>query len=53
MLAAAVFVTLFFTFMTDNTLYYYYTTIFSSIAIMGFRYEEYAEKIRLPGDEGL
>ncbi len=51
-LAAAVFITLFFTFMTDNTLYYYYTTIFSTIAIMSFRYEEYSDQIRLPGDEG-
>lgn len=50
-LAAAVVVTLFFTFMTDNTIYYYYTTIFSSIAVMGFRYEEYAQKIKLPGDD--
>ena len=51
-LAAAVLAALFFTFMTDNTIYYYYTTIFSSIAIMGFRYEEYAEQVKLPGDDG-
>lgn len=50
-LATAVIVTLFFTFMTDNTMYYYYTTLFSAIVIMGFRYEEYAEKIKLPGED--
>lgn len=50
-LAAAVFFALFITFTTDNTNYYYYTTLFSSMAVMCFRYDEYAEKIRLPGDE--
>lgn len=52
-LAAAVFFALFITFTTDNTYYYYYTTLFSSMAVMCYRYEEYAEKIKLPGDEML
>lgn len=50
-LTGAVLVTLFVTLMTDNTLYYFYTTMFSSIVIMGYRYEEYAGKIKLPGEE--
>lgn len=52
-LAAAVLITLFVTLMTDNTLYYYYSTMFSSMMIMGYRYEEYSEKIRLPGEESI
>lgn len=50
-ITAAVLITLFVTLMTDNTLYYFYTTIFSSIIIMGYRFEEYSEEIKLPGEE--
>lgn len=50
-ISASVLITLFITLMTDNTLYYFYTTMFSSMMIMGYRYEEYCEEIKLPGEE--
>lgn len=52
-LTTAVLITLFITFATDNTNYYYYTTLFYSIAIMGYRYEEYANEIELPGENDI
>lgn len=41
---------LFFTYATDNTIYYYHTTLFFAMVVMCYKYDEYAEKIKLPGD---
>ena len=37
-------------FMTENSQYYFYTTLVMSVLIMGYHHEEFAEKTRLPGD---
>ena len=37
-------------FMTENSLYYYYTTLVMSTAIMGYQYETFVERTKLPGE---
>lgn len=50
-LTAFVFLAAFITYGTDNNLYYYYTTLFMTMVIMAYRFDEYSEKIRIPGEE--
>lgn len=40
----------FVTFMTENSFYHYYTTLFMATMIMGYKYETFAEQIKLPGE---
>ena len=37
-------------FMTENSLYYFYTTLIMSTLIMGYHFEEFVEKTKLPGE---
>lgn len=38
-------------FMTENSLYYFYTTMALSTMIMGYHYEDFVKRTRLPGEE--
>lgn len=38
-------------FLTENSLYYFYTTMALSTMIMGYRHETFAERTKLPGEE--
>ncbi len=38
------------TFMTENTLYLYYSTIALSTAVMGYQHETFVERTKLPGE---
>lgn len=49
-LAAALILVTYVTFMTENSLYHFYTTLFMSTMIMGYHYDEFAERIKLPGE---
>ena len=37
-------------FMTENSLYYFYTTLIMSTLIIGYHFEEFVEKTKLPGE---
>ena len=37
-------------FMTENSLYYFYTTLIMSTLIMGYHFEEFVQKTKLPGE---
>ncbi len=38
-------------FMTENSLYYFYTTMALATMIMGYHYETFVERTKLPGEE--
>lgn len=38
-------------FMTENSYYFYYWTLPVSLTIMGYRYEEFVKRTKLPGEE--
>lgn len=50
-LAAVVIVVSFIIYTTENSYYHYYTTMFTVLAIMGYKFSYYSNKVYLPGDD--